>query len=480
MQVPSSRPSPYQIGFIVGEFVLMGLGTLLAVYLRTGDAEEIFTWRYSWHRIVLVPMVLEVAFYYSDLHNFRMARPFLWTVARVVQALALGALGLSMVYYLYPRLFLGRGVLILSFGLILALVLIWRGIYRWALSQKLFATRLLLLGSGSLADAILEEVVSRSDNIYNVVCILDMEDEPGHERGGEGEANGQPNLLRAWARLLKADLRRDASELTGLVRHHHVQLVVVAMDEKRQRMPLEELLRCRMLGLPILRGEDFMENIAGRILADRISPSWLIFSPGFQTGAWRQLTKRAVDVSCSLLGLIVSLPLILLTAILVRLSGRGPVIFRQERVGQNNRAFTMYKFRTMVPNAEAETGPVWAVENDQRITGLGRMLRKLRLDELPQMYNVLRGDMSFVGPRPERPHFVEQLTQRLPFYNERHNVKPGITGWAQICFPYGSSEAAALEKLNYDLYYIKYSSLSMDLMILLQTVKIILFGGGGR
>jgi sugar transferase (PEP-CTERM system associated) len=338
----------------------------------------------------------------------------------------------------------------------------------------------LLLGSGSLADAILEEVVSRSDNIYNVVCILDMETDASHERGGDGEANGQPNLLRAWARLLKADLRRDPSELTGLARHHHVQLVVVAMDEKRQRMPLDELLRCRMLGLPILRGEDFMENIAGRILADRISPSWLIFSPGFQTGAWRQLTKRAVDVSCSLLGLLASLPLIVLTALLVRLSGRGPVIFRQERVGQNNRVFTMYKFRTMVPNAEAETGPVWAVENDQRVTGLGRMLRKLRLDELPQMYNVLRGDMSFVGPRPERPHFVERLNQRLPYYNERHNVKPGITGWAQICFPYGSSEAAALEKLNYDLYYIKYSSLSMDLMILLQTVKIILFGGGGR
>ena len=235
-----------------------------------------------------------------------------------------------------------------------------------------------------------------------------------------------------------------------------------------------------MLGLPILRGEDFMENIAGRILADRISPSWLIFSPGFQTGAWRQLTKRATDVACSLLGLLLSLPLIALTAVLVRLSGRGPVIFRQERVGQNNRVFTMYKFRTMVPNAEDESGPVWAVENDQRVTGLGRVLRRLRLDELPQMYNVLKGDMSFVGPRPERPHFVERLSRRLPYYNERHNVKPGITGWAQICFPYGSSEAAALEKLNYDLYYIKYSSLSMDLMILLQTVKIILFGGGGR
>jgi sugar transferase (PEP-CTERM system associated) len=476
VQIPSSRPSPYQIAFVAGEALLMGLGALLAIYLRTGDPGEILTWRYSWHRIVVVPLVLQVAFYYSDLHNFRIARPFLWTVARVAQAMTLGALGLSMVYYLFPRLFLGRGVLLLAVLIITGLVLIWRGLYRWALSQKLFATRLLLLAEGALADSILEELVSRSDNIYTVTCIVDMDDPPA---AGQDAADS-PNLMRAWSRLLKADLRREANELAGLARHHHAELVVVAMDEKRGRMPLDELLRCRMLGVPILRGEDFLENIAGRILADRINPSWLIFSPGFQTGAVRRITKRGMDLACSLVGLILASPFILLTALLVRLSGPGPVVFRQDRVGQDGRVFTIFKFRTMVADAEAATGPVWAQENDQRVTRVGALLRKLRLDELPQLYNVLRGDMSFVGPRPERPHFVEQLIARLPYYSERHNVKPGVTGWAQVCFPYGASVAAALEKLNYDLYYIKHSSLSMDLMILLQTVKIMLFGGGGR
>jgi exopolysaccharide biosynthesis polyprenyl glycosylphosphotransferase len=187
-----------------------------------------------------------------------------------------------------------------------------------------------------------------------------------------------------------------------------------------------------------------------------------------------------MDVMFSALGLLLSSPLALITALAVRVDSPGPVIYRQERVGQHGRLFAMFKFRSMVADAEHATGPVWSQEGDQRVTRVGRVIRKLRLDEIPQMYNVLRGDMSFVGPRPERALFVQRLSERLPYYGERHNVKPGITGWAQICFPYGSSEAAALEKLNYDLYYIKHSSLSMDVLVIIQTVKIILFGGGGR
>jgi sugar transferase (PEP-CTERM system associated) len=450
----------------------MALGPILAVYLRLGTSAELFTFRYSWYRLLLVPVVLQITFYYSDLHNFRIARPFIWTVARVTQAMALGTLALAVLYYFLPTLLLGRGVLFLAFVITTCLVLIWRGLYGWALKQKLLSSRLLIVCSGSLADSIIDELVSRADNIYHVVCLVDLNPPPAED--------GEVNLIPAWAHLLRADLRTSADELVGLTRYYGASMVVVAMVEKRENMPLEQLLTCRMLGIPVVTGEDFFEQIAGRILASRIRPGWLVFSPGFATGALRRFTKRTMDIALSLVGLILTLPLSLLVALAIKLDSKGPVIYSQERDGQYGRRFLMLKFRSMVTDAEEQSGPVWAEVNDPRITRVGRLLRGTRLDEIPQMWNVLAGDMSFVGPRPERPHFTDRLAQQLPYYRERLQVKPGITGWAQVCYPYGSSTAAALEKLNYDLYYIKHSSLSMDIMILLQTVKILLFGGGGR
>lgn len=477
MQVPSSRTSPYLISFLVGESLLMAAGPVLAVYFRLGTSAELFTFRYSWYRLLLVPVVLQITFYYSDLHNFRIARPFTWTMARAAQAMAVGTLALAVLYYFVPTLLLGRGVLFLSFFITTVLVLIWRGLYGWALKQRLLADRLMILGSGSLADSIIDELVSRSDNVYNVVCLVDLSE---NEAGANGQGGGKVDLMQSWSQLLRAELRHSAEDLVGLVRYFDLSMVVVAMDEKRQRMPTEELLQCRLLGVPVITGEDFFEQIAGRIQADRIMPGWLIFSPGFTTGRLRRFTKRSMDITLAILCLLISLPLTLLAAIAVKLNSRGPILYRQEREGQHGRTFKVIKFRSMVADAEQQTGPVWAEQDDPRITGVGRILRKTRVDEIPQMWNVLRGDMSFVGPRPERAHFVKQLSEQLPYYRERLQVKPGITGWAQVCYPYGSSVAAALEKLNYDLYYIKHSSLSMDVMIIIQTIKIILFGGGGR
>lgn len=479
MLISSSRPSPYIIAFVLGESLLMIVGAVLAVYFRLGTTAEIFTFRYSWYRLLLVPVVLQVTFYYSDLHNFRISRPFIWTVARVTQAMAVGTLVLAVVYYFLPRLLLGRGILFLSFLITSLLVLIWRGLYRWALQQRFLAARLLILGSGSLADSIIEELISRSDNVYNIVGIMDLSGQ-GFSRREDDAPTPEVNLSEQWASLLRAELRHDANELVGLVRYLEVDMVVAAMDEKRGRMPMKELLEIRMLGVPIITGEDFYEQIAGRILADRIRPGWLIFSPGFTTSRLRSLTKRAMDVTISIIGLLLSLPLTALTALAIKLDSRGPLIYRQERTGQHGKVFQVLKFRSMVSDAEKLSGPVWAEEDDPRITRVGRIMRKLRLDEIPQMYNVLKGEMSFVGPRPERPTFVKQLSQELPYYQERLKAKPGITGWAQICYPYGSTVNAALEKLNYDLYYIKHSSISMDMTILLQTIKIIIFGGGGR
>ncbi|MCB2190696.1 MAG: TIGR03013 family PEP-CTERM/XrtA system glycosyltransferase [Deltaproteobacteria bacterium] len=458
----------------------MIVGAVLAVYFRLGTTAEILTFRYSWYRLLLVPVVLQVTFYYSDLHNFRISRPFIWTVARVTQSMAVGTLVLAVIYYFLPRLLLGRGILFLSFIITTLLVLIWRGMYRWALQQRFLAARLLILGGGSLSDSIIEELISRSDNIYNVVGIMDLSGRGFNRRAGDKQPEPEVNLSEQWASLLRAELRHDPEELVGLVRYLEVDMVVAAMDEKRGRMPMKELLEIRMLGVPIITGEDFYEQIAGRILADRIRPGWLIFSPGFTTSRMRNFTKRAMDVSISLFGLILSLPLSLLVALAIKIDSKGPVIYSQERTGQHGKAFKVLKFRSMVSDAEKQSGPVWAEEDDPRITRVGRCIRKLRLDEIPQMYNVLKGEMSFVGPRPERPNFVRQLSKELPYYQERLKAKPGITGWAQICYPYGSSVNAALEKLNYDLYYIKHSSISMDMTILLQTIKIIIFGGGGR
>ncbi|MCB2187408.1 MAG: TIGR03013 family PEP-CTERM/XrtA system glycosyltransferase [Deltaproteobacteria bacterium] len=476
------RWSPFWIIFVLGEALIMAGGTILAVYLRLGTSAELFTWKYSWHRLVLVPLVLQITFYYSDLHDFRVSRPFSWTVARAAEAMAVGSLTLAVIYYIMPRLFLGRGVLLLSYFLILILVLMWRGVYTWALARRLFALRLVVLGAGSLADSIIEEILCRADNIYQVICLVDLSRQAGQGRRADDPAPEEPplNLMPYWATLLRAELRTDAGELAGLVRYFRADMVVVAIDEKRGVMPMEELLRCRMLGVPIISGEDFFEQISGRILANRVRTSWLVFSPGFHTGTFRRLSKRAGDALVAALGLLICLPLFLLTALAVRLDSKGPVIYRQERVGQYDRIFTIYKFRSMVDNAEEESGPVWAARADSRVTRVGRIIRQTRLDEVPQLWNVLKGDMSFVGPRPERPHFVEELSQKLPFYRERHNVKPGITGWAQVSYPYGSSLEASLEKLNFDLYYIKHSNLALDVIIFIKTVKTILFGQGGR
>ena len=289
--------------------------------------------------------------------------------------------------------------MVIGFFTVLGLVLFWRGIYGWALKHKLISSKILLLGGGDLAQAIMEELVSRSDNVYNVVCVLSPHT-PANKGGTNIEDN--PPLMEAWARILKADLRDEASELVGLVRYYEADMVVVAIDEKRGRMPLDELLRCRMLGIPVITGEDFFESMAGRILANRISPSWLVFSPkGFSSGSLSAFSKRAFDIIFSALGIILSSPLALATSLAVRLDSPGPIIYRQERVGQNGKNFTIYKFRSMVTDAEEESGPVWAQEDDTRVTRVGRLIRTLRLDEIPQMWNVLKGDMSFVGPRPE-------------------------------------------------------------------------------
>lgn len=268
-------------------------------------------------------------------------------------------------------------------------------------------------------------------------------------------------------------------QISSICRDAGIDRIVVALDERRGKLPLDQLLSCRMKGIQISDGIDFSEYLFGKLSVESLRPSSLIFSNGFKRNAPIKIVKRCIDVLASFLGLTISAPVSLLIAIAIKLDSPGPVFYRQERVGEDEQIFQLLKFRSMRADAEKD-GPVWAAVDDHRITRVGRIIRKLRLDEVPQMINVLRGEMSFTGPRPERPHFVQMLKGEIPFYSYRHTVKPGITGWAQIRYPYGASKEQALEKLKYDIYYIKHMGPFLDMEIIFQTLKIVLLGRGAR
>jgi sugar transferase (PEP-CTERM system associated) len=268
-------------------------------------------------------------------------------------------------------------------------------------------------------------------------------------------------------------------QIASICKEANVDRIIVALDERRGKLPLDQLLLCRLKGITVDDGMAFTEDLAGKLSVQNLHHSSLIFSDGFRTSRLLKKAKRYLDVIASTIGLLLSLPLCLLVTLAIKLESKGPVLYKQERVGEEGTTFSLLKFRSMGVDAEKD-GPVWAGSNDTRVTRVGRVIRKLRLDEIPQMVNVLRGEMSFVGPRPERRFFIEQLEKEIPFYSIRHMVKPGITGWAQIRYPYGASKEDALEKLKYDLYYIKHMSILFDLMIIEETAKTVLLGRGAR
>jgi sugar transferase (PEP-CTERM system associated) len=293
--------------------------------------------------------------------------------------------------------------------------------------------------------------------------------------------------LKLWDTSVKTKVEKtlntriigNFSQISSICERAQIDKIIVALDERRGKLPVEQLLYCRVKGIQIVDGVGFTEEIAGKLAVENLHPSFLIFSSGFKGSAIYKRVKRLADLIFSVLGLTLSSPLILMIAAAIKFDSKGPIFYRQERVGEDERTFELIKFRSMRIGAE-QNGPVWAMPNDKRVTRVGQIIRKLRVDEIPQMINVLRGEMSFVGPRPERPFFVERLKKEIPFYIHRHSVKPGITGWAQISYRYGASKEDALEKLKYDLYYIKHMSPFLDLMIISETVKIVLFGRGAR
>lgn len=372
----------------------------------------------------------------------------------------IGLAVMSLVFYLVPSLFLGRGIFGAAFIVGLAGVSAARLLYIKLADHDATKRRVLVLGTGSRALKVDElERAARGRAPFQVVGYLPY--------GADD--------VTAHARVLP-----DRATLGEVVRKYRVEEVVVAIRDRRGKLPMQDLLACRLAGVPVVDLPAFFERETGRIQLETLNTSWLVFSDGFQQTLFQQVTKRVFDVVVSTLLLTLAGPLMLLVAYLIGREDGGPVFYKQERVGQNGKAFHLIKFRSMRVDAEQDGVPQWAQKNDGRVTRIGRIIRKLRIDELPQVFNVLRGDMSFVGPRPERPYFVDQLARQIGYYNVRHTVKPGITGWAQIRYPYGASIEDAIQKLQYDLYYVKNNTLFLDIIILFQTAQVLLWNDGAR
>lgn len=415
-----------------------------------------------WPRALLFSLVMVTSLLAFGLYSARQRARLTGLAVRVAVALGTGVGITAALFYLIPPLWIGRGVVAVAAIGGLGGVAVSRFAFARVVDQSRFKRRVLVYGAGETAAAI-AGLRRRADRRgFEVV---------GFVAAHEGEC------------AVTVDRIIDpGGSLAGLCRRLEVPEIVVAMDDRRRGFPLAELLQCRLAGTAVTELMTFLERETGRVRLDLINPSWMIFGEGFRRDPLRLVSSRALDLTASLVVLALALPVMLLTIVAIKVEDGwlAPVFYRQRRVGLRGRSFNVLKFRSMRLDAEQDGRPQWAQRRDPRITWVGAFIRKARLDELPQILNVLRGQMSLVGPRPERPEFVADLVERIPYYAERHCVKPGITGWAQLCYPYGSSARDALEKLQYDLYYVKNNTLLFDLAILLQTVEVVILGNGAR
>jgi len=384
------------------------------------------------------------------------------TLARLSVAFVLGLAAVSLMFYLVPSLYLGHSARAITVGVALAGIVFTRvALLRWVMT-KVSQTRVLVLGTGSRAASVGELVrQKRAGDNFTVVGYLPLQATRCH---------------------LEAEHVLPAGEsITTAVRKYHIDEIVIAVRDRRGGgLPVQELLECKLRGVKITELAAFFERQRRQLHLGSLNTSWMVFSEGFRQGFARKTVKRLFDVVASAALLIATLPIMLITALCIAIASGAPILYCQKRVGEQGRIFTIFKFRSMRNDAESDGKPRWANANDDRVTRVGRVMRKLRIDELPQIFNVLKGDMSFVGPRPERPFFVEQLASKIPYYKARHSIKPGITGWAQVSYSYGASLADAIEKLQYDLYYVKNHTLFLDTMILIHTIQVVLRSRGVR
>lgn len=438
-----------------GEAATICMSFVLAVLIRFGqDSTLIFSDQHGLWKILGITMLALLCSHYMemyDLHELASSGEAYLRILTLVGTLAFLLAGLT---YIFPQFLLGRSVFLIGLCILSLAWMFWR----WAYGRLIFLSplreRVYLLGNGERARQIAKAIRTRGELGMDVI-------------GWAGEIGDSNLTCESLGKILQELGRKRA-----------VDRVIVALTDRRSRLPVNELLEVRLNGVQVEDGTSLLEKVSGQIEVDELHPSWMIFGDGFRLARWHWFLRDIVSTLLALCLSILTLPLIPIIVILIKLSSPGPTLYRQKRMGLRGEVFNCYKFRTMRADAEADSGPTWACDNDPRVTRVGRILRLTRLDEIPQLWNVLRGDMAFVGPRPERPEFIEQLSQEIPYYRLRHVVRPGITGWAQICYKYGNSVKDSKEKLKYDLFYIKNKSLSLDLWILFQTVGTVLFGKG--
>ena len=442
---------------LVGEAMIVWLSFVMGTMLQNReDSWLLLNVENGYVKILAVTCVVLLFSHWFDLYDSSNLGAKWDQIFRLLLVLGCVALALSAVGFLYPSILPGNGSALAGLIILTFTLLGWRGAYFWMVKQPFLRERVYVLGTGDRAQRLVRGLRERSTLGIEVV---------------------------GWTGDVAGELTRDtvASHLMGVAKEKKgVHRVIVAMPNRRGTLPVEELLDLRLGGVKVEEATSWLEKITGRIEVEHLYPSWLILADGFRFSSAFRMVRRMVNFAIALTGLILSLPLLPLIVLAVRLDSSGPVLYRQQRVGRRGVIFYCYKFRTMRVDAEADTGATWATDDDPRITRVGKFLRSSRLDEIPQLWCVLKGDMHFVGPRPERPEFVEWLSKEIPYYGVRHVVRPGITGWAQVQYKYGNTLEDAREKLQYDLFYIKNASLGLDLLIMFQTIKIVLLGRGAQ
>jgi sugar transferase (PEP-CTERM system associated) len=380
---------------------------------------------------------------------------------KLMPSFLMGFVILTLVFYVAPELYFGRGILAMVFLIAAIGIFIARVIFFKTSELRFLESRIIFIGGGPLAKECSD--LAMESNKYHKYDIAGFIPIPTEE------------LCIEQSQLLTV---RDGDSLLSLARRYNVVEIVVSVQNRRGGFPIKELLECKLQGMKVTDAATFFERETNQIRVDSLQPSWLVFGGGFDQSFMRTFMKRGFDLVCSAIILVLSLPVMLITALLIYAEDGAPVFYSQERVGKDGKSFNVLKFRSMRNDAEKGGKPQWASQNDPRVTRIGNFIRRVRIDELPQVFNVFKGEMSFVGPRPERPFFVNQLIEVVPYYNVRHSIKPGITGWAQVRYGYGSSAEDALQKLQYDLYYVKNNSLFLDILVLIDTLKVVLFRSG--
>jgi sugar transferase (PEP-CTERM system associated) len=454
MQLFNRHISTRSLTVLAGERLLIFGSVALAASLQKPDLAE------SLWKIGLVTVVCQLCLYYNDFYDLTLMQSNRELIVRLLQAVGAASIVLAALYFTMPSLMIGDGIFVAALIVFVAAILGWRLLFNHLTGSLNMQERILVVGTGNTARKVVRQILDQREFAYRVIGFID--DDPA----------------RIGERIVNPGIVGTPADMAALIKTHQIDRIVVGLSDRRGKLPVEELLRAKMAGIRVEDATTTYERVTGKILIDDLRPSWLIFSDGFHVSRMTRWMKRSIDLALSLVLAILAGPLMVLTAVAILIESGRPLFYCQDRVGENGKIFTLYKFRSMRQDAEKAGTPLWATDGDDRITRVGRFIRMTRLDELPQIWNVLLGAMSFVGPRPERPYFVTELAKEIPFYQQRHAVKPGLTGWAQVKYRYGASLEDAMEKLRYDLYYIKHLSVSFDLTIVFDTVKVVLFRKG--